>query len=321
MPIFRGTTSIVNHGNNNTYVHGCGFNFLGNQNVDNGSNNKVIIKSFSISGDLLKPIFWCGRQWKNMAKPCADGKKIQDVATKTATVIPLVIATLAALPFAAVGCSLRIFLYRCYSNIDVANDSIVGSGKLAEKKIELGSDPIKTIKLTGLGNVDISLGESNSLTIIADDNLLDVMAPETGENTLRLGVRSNTSFQTQYAMTYKLTLSSAPETVQVSGSGNINIDGLNVENFNCKISGSGGVSLNGGQVGNQVVQISGSGDYNASTLKAGNSQITIRGSGTANVQTVDLLSVNIFGSGDCIEHGNSANVQLNSKGSGRVFKN
>lgn len=259
---------------------------------------------------LFKPKDWFGKEWKDVTEPETSRCHIENILKKIAAYIPHL--------FSSIGSSFDSLL----SFISPPPESppipiINGSGMLAEKLIDLGANPVKTIMLNCTGNLYVSRGSCNALIIIADDNLLDLLSPNLQEDSLTLGLRSNSSIKTRNHIMYRLTLKSDPNHLILSGTGNIRIKTLDIPKFTCEINGTGDVTVGNGSIDHQVIKVSGTGDYKGSDVKANHSYVAISGSGDVKIKTTHNLFVKIIGSGDCFEYGNPK-IAKHLLGSGSV---
>ena len=106
----------------------------------------------------------------------------------------------------------------------------------------------------------------------------------------------------------------------VSGSGEIEIDELEVSNIDAAISGSGDIRLGGRNSAESLdISISGSGKLHASDLKLRRSKISISGSGSCDVHVTEDLEVDVSGSGKVHYVGNPV-IDADISGSGKVVK-
>jgi hypothetical protein len=321
-----------------------------NVTVQNQGRGDVI---YTFGGDksiLSKPIVWCGRKWTYMVSPNSANHKLRDVVIKTAAFIPLVIATIASSILSFAGNIIGLFKRSSASMVK-------GSGKIAEKRIDyLGSNPPKILQMKNPGELYITKGESNSVIITADENLLDILSPVVEGD--KITFQSRSSYSTNNKITYRMTVTSLPDNIELSGSGTINIDTLKTPTFNCKISGngsmfikncevdkhevtmsgsghynvsniqakdsnvvisgSGDMVLNGGVIGQQQVSLTGSTNYDARNVKSKDANVNAMGSGDVKVQMDGNLSVKISGSAVCTYSGNPATISKNITGSGSL---
>lgn len=105
--------------------------------------------------------------------------------------------------------------------------------------------------------------------------------------------------------------------LNISGSGNINIAGLYTDELSANISGSGAIKAASGSVVREELKISGSGAIDLRSVEAGQVYSTTSGSGDTYIHATSLLDVTISGSGDIWYYGNPA-VNTHISGSGNL---
>lgn len=104
--------------------------------------------------------------------------------------------------------------------------------------------------------------------------------------------------------------------VSLSGSSDIRITQLDATNFDLRISGSADVEV-AGSVTEQSVSISGSGDYDGFDLASVVAELRISGSGDARVHADNSLEVAVSGSGS-VRYSGAPEVSSRVSGSGSV---
>lgn len=197
---------------------------------------------------------------------------------------------------------------------------------------------IDGVALFGSGDVSITLGNKEEITIHAPADLIPYLLTEKKDGTLYIGKRKKGWKKFKFFnehIHYDLVVKSL-KYVSISGSGNVDAEKLTGEKCSVKVSGSGdidienlsadilGVSINGsgdidinGKTDELDVTISGSGDFTSNKLKSENVSINIYGSGDARVWATESLDVHVAGSGDVTYHGNPT-VNSRVTGSGDI---
>jgi hypothetical protein len=236
-----------------------------------------------------------------------------------------------------IALALAVSLSACAA-IDLQFETLTGSGKIVtEERTVSGFDQVV---LAGLGDLTITQGERESLTITADDNLMDYIQSTVDGRTLMLGIDVDdlSDVITTYNPTrleYDLvvkdlsslnlagsgnasmeTLDTDELILTVAGSGNITIDDLTADRVETNLPGSGNITLSG-SVPDQMVTIAGSGNYIAPNLKSASTNVFIGGSGNVTVWASDELDINIAGSGQ-VDYYGSPTVSQQILGSGEV---
>jgi hypothetical protein len=200
------------------------------------------------------------------------------------------------------------------------------------------------IQISGVGRVVITQGDSESLSVETDDNLLEYIETDVKGDTLEIGFSKDTSFgvgggrkvlEPTEGFTFRISvvdltrisLAGAAKVevdklktdqldIQLSGAGDISVDDLNGDQLDVQISGAGDVDL-AGKVGEQVIVLEGLGRYQAYDLESQNATVSISGAGGANLWVNETLEVTISGAGDVKYYG-SPEVTPEISGVGRI---
>lgn len=228
-----------------------------------------------------------------------------------------VLITIAAITLAAVGCR-GIIGERGSGNVITETRDVSG---------------FSAIDLAGQGRVEITFGDTESLVIEAEDNLMPLLTSDVSGGTLELGTTEN--INPTEDIVYSVTVVSldglfvsgsgeilAPDVegdsleLDVSGSGELLLSDLDIDAVAAEIGGSGSIELSG--VASQLdASISGSGTLDAEALSVDRADVSISGSGDAVVDVSDELVADISGSGS-IEYLGNPIVDSNVSGSGSI---
>ena len=211
--------------------------------------------------------------------------------------------------------------------------TVRGSGNVVTEARELSG--FDSVVLSGVGQVIITQGDEESLTIETDDNLMRYIEGEVrngrlelriADNTIpipsrsivyRVGVKNLTALDSSGAGTFEIDgLDTDRLKVTLSGAGDIGIDSLSATDLTVTISGAGNVKV-AGQVEVQEIDMSGFGNYNARDLESQKALVRISGAGNAVVWAQDTLDVEISGAGN-VEYYGSPQVTKEVSGGGRV---
>jgi hypothetical protein len=188
-----------------------------------------------------------------------------------------------------------------------------GSGKIISESRDASG--FTGIALESTGDITITQGATESLSIETDDNLLPLLTSKVENGVLILGTQDNTYLEPSKGIRYTITVKSL-ENLEISGSGDIQASDLTLDALAIDISGSGDIKLSG-TVNTQSIEISGSGNYNGCTLQSEGSSVSISGSGDIRVAATDTLSIDISGSGNVMYVG-SPEVSQEISGAGET---
>ena len=197
----------------------------------------------------------------------------------------------------------------------ITNKTISGSGEVITESRDVSN--FERVDLQGIGNLEIVQGDEESLTITADDNLMQYITTEVVGDTLEIGMKPNLSLDPSRTIEYKLVLKSVTS-IALSGFGNINSEGLTGDELEVKLTGSGDIMLGNLESETLLVRISGFGDFEAQTISADRPTLEITGSGDITVDelTAKDLAVKISGFGDADLSGTTVDQDVQLLGSG-----
>lgn len=206
------------------------------------------------------------------------------------------------------------------SGSSVRGSSSSSSGTTAQGSSETTSESrdvsgFEEVELRGIGNLSIQQGDSESLTVEAEEDVLPKIRTKVKDNRLIIGPKRNTSINTTEPINYELTVEDL-SALEVSGSGDVEAEGISTDELAVKIDGTGDVEISG-EVDSQDVDISGSGDYQAEDLKSQQAEVDVGGTGSAIVNVSDELDANVSGTGS-VEYVGDPTVDQDVSGTGEV---
>jgi hypothetical protein len=211
-----------------------------------------------------------------------------------------------------------------------------GSGVMATESRDVhGFD---AVRLDGAGTLKITQGETESLTIEAEDNILPKLKSNVQGDTLILGHQDNfwrNALIPTREITYTLTvidltaltfngagnldmgdLETNSLKVEINGAGQVKIDDLTADSLSVRISGTGNVDI-GGEVTEQSITIDGAGNVKAGDLQTTSTSVNFNGVANATVWATESLDVSINGGGSLNYYG-SPSVSQYINGAGNI---
>lgn len=205
---------------------------------------------------------------------------------------------------------LVIFLSGC--DLEVKKDSqIEGSGVKASDSRELS--PFTEIELDSQSDVNITFAKHQSFMITGDDNIIGLIKTSVSNGKLR--IYSDKSFNTNLNLVVNIVMPELSR-IDLNGSGDINVNKINISSFSGNINGSGDITITGTSNYTEV-NINGSGNINLFNLMSSNVKARINGSGDINVYASKTLDAEINGSGD-ITYKGGCYVTTKINGSGKI---
>lgn len=186
------------------------------------------------------------------------------------------------------------------------------------------------------GKVQIRQGAQYAVVVEAQGNLMDHIETKLDGSTLVIKSKGNIGNAKE--LHYFITMPKL-NGVEVSGSGVVEVlDVFSPEDINFEISGSGRVQANviaenvsadisgsgnlklDGSADELDADISGAGEIGALGLAAKEVSVEISGSGSADVQALEVLELDLSGSGEVRYKGNPSRLKQDISGSGKVTK-
>lgn len=238
------------------------------------------------------------------------------------------------LPILLAVAALALSSLACQAVARVVPGSVRGSGVVSSE--ERAVSGFTGVDFGGLGNLYVELGQSESLTIEAEDNLLPYLETQVRGGRLEIRTRQGVNLRPREPINFYLTAVSldslnisglgnvrAPAleaerfSISISGGGDLDLDALQADALQVSISGLGDLAIAGGQVQAQTISISGGGNYSAGQLASQRAEVHISGLGNATLRVSEDLNVDISGGGSVRYHG-SPSVSQNVSGLGSV---
>ncbi|HBG74038.1 MAG: hypothetical protein A2X25_08430 [Chloroflexi bacterium GWB2_49_20] len=214
--------------------------------------------------------------------------------------------------------------------------AIPGSGVVVSEKREVSA--FTSLDVRYRADVTIKQGETDSVAVETDDNLMPQLRTRVSNGTLIIE-NSITAWNQRVNPSDKIVITITVKDlreVDFPSAGEIWIEGIQSDHLKLSVSGTGNVSLievglgkceinlsgvgsthASGSVDLLDVDISGAGSFNGSDLKAKSASANISGVGSAKLWVVNDLTANISGVGSVNYYG-SPNVQKNVSGLGKV---
>jgi hypothetical protein len=210
---------------------------------------------------------------------------------------------------------LVIMLATLACSINFGNNQIVeGSGVLSRETRSVNE--FTAIELAGSGDVTVRAGETQSVQVEADDNIVPLIETNVQGSKLVISTKPNVSMRTKQPIRITVTVKSL-DAASITGSGNMTISNINAGKATVGLSGSGNITVAGTAQSVQAT-LNGSGNILCSDLIAQSATVRITGSGNVTVNVSQSLDANITGSGNIKYRGSPAKVNQSVSGSGSI---
>jgi Putative auto-transporter adhesin, head GIN domain len=214
--------------------------------------------------------------------------------------------------------------------------TVAGSGAVTSQVRPVSG--FSRVSLSGVGDLSITQGATESLSLEAEDNLLPLLETVVSNGLLELRVKANSTLQTTKPIKYTLVVKSL-SALSVSGVGNVTVGALDVPTLDVQLGGAGKVKISSlkaqvlkvgsagvgslavtaGAVTSQTVDLDGIGSYNACGLTSDTAKVTVGGTSKAVVNVKNSLVVVGSGVGS-VKYLGSPTLEQTSSGLGSVTK-
>ena len=213
--------------------------------------------------------------------------------------------------------------------------SVRGSGNVVTEGREVSG--FDRVALDGMGEIVLTQGDSYSLIIEAEENLMQYIKSTVRGDELTINIKSRRPVIPSKRLKFYITVPNL-EGVSVDGAGSINIGSLDSDTLELDINGSGNITIDEldassvvvqvdgvgdinltGEIDSLEVGINGSGNFNGKNLESKSATVDINGVGNAKVNPQNSLDANIDGAGQVVYYDSPA-VSKNINGVGRVVQ-
>ena len=168
-----------------------------------------------------------------------------------------------------------------------------GSGNVTTETREVGA--FTAIDVSGVGEVIITQGGSDRLTVETDDNLQAIMVGDVRGDTLYLGIQANQSVNNATRIIFTVTVRNLTA-INFSGAGTLSASDLSGEQLIVNHSGAGPITVAGTMM-EQRVTLSGAGNYDGAALVSELATVDLNGFGSVIVNVRQRLDTTISGVG------------------------
>ena len=212
-----------------------------------------------------------------------------------------------------------------------------GSGNVITETRDVSD--FTSIEMDYFAQITITQGNSVSVKIEAEDNVLPGLQTQVRNNSLRIFYKADNGKYINPTKPVKITIvvkdlnevsfGSAGELtingletdnldISLSGAGNLKVNDLTAKKFGVDLSGAGSMNANG-ESNDFRLNISGFGSFNGKDLRTSTADVNLSGAGSATVWVEDELDANVSGVGSVNYYG-SPSVTKQVSGIGSVSK-
>lgn len=164
-----------------------------------------------------------------------------------------------------------------------------GSGNRERQKREV--PPFTSIATEGAFTIEVTCQKEPSLEVEGDDNVLEFVTAEVGNNILRL--KNTKSYSTNEPVKFKISVPNL-EGLSVNGAGHIEIKGINNDKFEIDSNGAATIVVSGNT---KVIDVgaNGAGQIDAQNLRASRGVVDSQGVTKIDLDVADHLDATVSG--------------------------
>ncbi|MCK4698793.1 MAG: DUF2807 domain-containing protein, partial [Bacteroidales bacterium] len=115
-----------------------------------------------------------------------------------------------------------IFLFNGCEKEDNGTNNITGVGDVVTETLDLSS--FQSIKNTGVANIYVTVGDTQSVVLKAQQNIIDVITYEVNNSTLEIGIQENTSINESKGIVFEITIPEIDK-IELIGVGDFELSG------------------------------------------------------------------------------------------------
>lgn len=223
----------------------------------------------------------------------------------------LILTSLGVLAVAAVTAGIVVAV-RDNGTRAAFSPGVKGSGVAASQTRTLPA--FTAVDLAGANNVTVHVGGTQAVVVHGDDNLIAYVTTAVHAGTLAVG--QNRSFSTRSPMSVDIAVP-ALEAVTLSGSGVLDVDGVEADHFTVRAPGSGVLAVTGTATILDAT-LSGTGDVRLDALAARDATATVSGTGRLLVNARHSLDATVSGVGSIVYSGGPTKLTKNVTGTGAI---
>jgi len=171
-----------------------------------------------------------------------------------------------------------LFITSCDKN---GTTTVIGSGDVETMEVSVAD--FTGVSVTGTCDVDIHIGDIQSVELSAQSQILDVMTYEVEDGILNIGFKRGTTVENSKEISADIVVP-ALSYIAVTGAGDFKLDGAKQEILD--------------------IYITGAGDVHAFNMEVDDCMVRISGVGMCELNVIESLDIQISGVGDIFYIGN-----------------
>lgn len=189
-----------------------------------------------------------------------------------------------------------------------------GNGRVKSETRSISE--FNSIDISGGFSIKVKVGESTSLRIKGEENLLPLVKTYIKGDRLIIDTKKSLSPRKEL-----LIIITTPqlESLDCSGANDIEVEGINSNTFDLELSGACSIELSG-YADKFRADLSGAGSIDAKNLESKKVYVSVSGAASANVFASEYLDASVSGVGSINFYGNPQSTNTNVSGVGSITR-
>jgi hypothetical protein len=196
--------------------------------------------------------------------------------------------------------------------ININFGKVKGSGTAKSESRNVSG--FKAIKVRGALSVEVVAQQDFSVTVEADDNLLEHVKTEINNDTLEIW--SEGKFSSKRGIKVKISMTEI-NAVDVSGASGVVVTNVKSDSFRVEVSGASKVKIDG-EATTLKSEASGASKIDAENLKVENAEVEVNGASKATVQATNEIKADASGASTVYYTGDPKHIEQRTSGAGSV---
>lgn len=198
-----------------------------------------------------------------------------------------------------VGLLMVVAVTGCTTQVTSASGSVKtvqGSGRMQREGRAVSG--FHAVQLRGEGEIRVALGETEGISLEADDNLLPLLGTRVENGTLIIDLDDREQpLNLQPTQPIRLNIAARRlDSFEITGNGTLVAEEVKADRVTVTIHGCGDVRLTG-EAREQIATITGSGNIDTRGLRTAYTRAEIKGSGNISVWATDQLDAAVMAAG------------------------
>ena len=194
-------------------------------------------------------------------------------------------------------------------------EQVIGSGVL--KVEERAVQAFTAIEQDNTGQIFITQGDTEKLTIEGDDNVLPVLVSEVRNGVLHLSVETGKGYSSVKKLVYRITVRSL-DRIDLRGTASANIRSVKGQRLAVYLSGTGALTATG-KVTEFRLSVSGTSSVDAHGLFVQRANVSLTGTGSARLAVNKEIDARLSGTGS-LSYSGRAHINSAVTGTGAIAK-